>query len=85
MNNKNYKEYDIKKNIYIYLDNFCHDEQEKISEEDAENALIYGIDCYRLRFGKYLNVEICLSHLANNQLDIYNKDESKVMIRIITI
>ena len=78
MNNKNYKEYDIKKNIYIYLDNFCHDEQEKISEEDAENALIYGIDCYRLRFGKYLNVEICLSHLANNQLDIYNKDESKV-------
>ena len=72
MNNKNYKEYDIKKNIYLYLDNFCHDEQEKISEEDAENALIYGIDCYRLRFGKYLSVEICLSHLANNQLDIYN-------------
>ena len=76
-NNKN-KKYNINKNIYNYLANFCLEEQDKINEEDAENAFIYGIECYRIKFSKFERVEICLSYLDNNKLDIYNKESLQV-------
>ena len=76
-NNKN-KKYNINKNIYNYLANFCLEEQDKINEEDAENAFIYGIECYRIKFSKFERVEICLSYLDNNKFDIYNKESLQV-------
>ena len=38
----------LQKSVYDYLVNFFPEEQEQISDEDAENALIYGIECYSI-------------------------------------
>ena len=78
MDNKKNKKYNINKNIYNYLANFCLEEQDKINEEDAENAFIYGIECYRIKFSKFQRVEICLSYIDNNKLDIYNKESAEI-------
>ena len=72
------KKYNIKNNVYNYLANFCLEEQNKINEEDAENAIIYGIECYRVKFSKFEMAEICLSSSDNNKLDIFIKDDSKI-------
>ena len=62
MDNKSNKKYNINTNVYNYLANFYPEEQNKINEEDAENAFIYGIECYRVKFGKFEKAEICLSY-----------------------
>ena len=78
MDNKSNKKYNINTNVYNYLANFYPEEQNKINEEDAENAFIYGIECYRVKFGKFEKAEICLSYSDNKKLDIFNKDSLKV-------
>ena len=78
MDNKNNKKYNININVYNYLSNFCPEEQNKINEEDAENALIYGIECYRVKFSKFEKVELCMSYSDDNKLDMYNKDNLKI-------
>ena len=62
----------LQRSIYDYLNDFFPEEQNKISEEDAENALIYGIECYQIKFSKFYNSEICLSYIDSNVLDFYN-------------
>ena len=78
MEDEKNKKYNIKNNVYNYLANFCLEEQNKINEEDAENAIIYGIECYRVKFSKFEMAEICLSSSDNNKLDIFIKDDSKI-------
>ena len=68
----------LQKSVYEYLVNFCPEEQEQISDEDAENALIYGIECYRIKFNVFHRCEICLSYLENNKLDFFIKDRDKI-------
>ena len=68
----------LQRSIYDYLNDFFPEEQNKISEEDAENALIYGIECYQIKFNKFYNSEICLSYIDSNVLDFYNKDKEKI-------
>ena len=68
----------LQRSIYDYLNDFFPEEQNKISEEDAENALIYGIECYQIKFSKFYNSEICLSYIDSNVLDFYNKDKERI-------
>lgn len=68
----------LQKSVYDYLVNFCPEEQAQISEEDAENALIYGIECFRIKFQEFQRCEICLSYLEDNKLDFFIKDKDKI-------
>ena len=68
----------LQKSVFDYLTNFCPQEQSQITEEDAENALIYGIECYRIHFNNFENCEICLSYLEENKLDFFIKDSLKI-------
>ena len=68
----------LQPSVFHYLENYYPLEQNKINDEDAENALIYGIQCYRIKFGKFYSSEICLSFLENNKLQFYNKDKLKI-------
>ena len=69
----------LQKNVYDYLENFFPEEQKQINDEDAENALIYGIRCFRVKDNKFQRCEICLSVLYDNKLDFFNKEKSKVL------
>ena len=68
----------LQKNVIDYLVNFCPEEQDQIPEEHAENALIYGIECYRIKFQEFQRCEICLSYLEDNKLDFFIKDKDKI-------
>ena len=68
----------LQKNVYDYLVNYCPEEQKQINDEDAENALIYGIECFIIKFNKFYKSEICLSYIDDNILDIFIKDETKI-------
>ena len=68
----------LQKSILDYLANFCPEEQNQISDEDAENALIYGIECFRIKFQSFQRCEICMSYLENNKLDFFIKDKNKI-------
>ena len=72
----------LQKNVYDYLVNYCPEEQKQIDDEDAENALIYGIECFIIKFNKFYKCEICLSYIEDNILDIFIKDEQKYKIRL---
>ena len=79
MNVMNQIEGKLQKNVVEYLIKFCPEEQKQINEEDAENALIYGIQCYIIKLNnKFYNCEICLSYKDDNVINIYNKDKSKI-------
>ena len=62
----------LQKSVYDYLINFCPEDQKNINDEEAENALIYGIECYRIKFNKFYKCEICISYIDDNVLDFYN-------------
>ena len=34
------------------IESYCTEEVSKISEEDGENAIIYGIPCFKIEKGK---------------------------------
>ena len=68
----------LQKSVYDYLINFCPEDQKNINDEEAENALIYGIECYRIKFNKFYKCEICLSYIDDNVLDFYNKEDLSI-------
>ena len=53
------------------LEHYCPDEVAKIKEEDGENAVIYGMQCYKIEKGYpyegfiFLSVK-CKKYISNN-------------------
>ena len=66
--------------VYKQLKATFPEEQNSVSDEDAENALIYGIKCYLIKYNsKFYDAEICLSCTDENEIDIYNKNKTKII------
>jgi len=52
--------------------------QTKITNEDAENAMIYGIECYQINENKLYNAIICLSPISSGELYLINQQRNKI-------
>ena len=58
----------LRQGIYNQLVSYLSENQTKISNEDAENALIYGIECYQVYENQLYNARICLSPISSGEL-----------------
>jgi hypothetical protein len=64
-----------------YLRNAVHDqlmaylpeEQSDIGDTDAENAIIYGIECFQIIEGNIYNARIFLSPVTDEQIYFVNQ------------
>ena len=69
----------LRNSVYDQLVKYCPEEQNAISDEDAENAINYGIKCLELKEESYYNVVICLSPMSNEQIYLINQDKEDVL------
>ena len=65
--------------VYNQLINYCPKEQTYINDLDAENAIIYGIEWFRLKDNKIYNAIICISPISNAELNIFIIENSKII------
>ena len=54
-------------------------EQSNIGDTDAENAIIYGIECFQILDNNLYNCRICLSPISNDQIYFINQEKTKIM------
>ena len=55
------------------LQEFCPDEVAKIKEEDGENAVIYGVPCYKIEKGQSYEGFIFLSDSQSDYIGFSNQ------------
>ena len=60
------------------IESYCPEEVSKISEEDGENAIIYGIPCFKIEKGKSDEGFIFLSESLSDFITFSNKDEEEI-------
>ena len=72
----------LQKEVIEQLSNYLPEEQNKIEDEDAEDALIYGIECYQLKDNIFYESMISLSPITSNELQFINNKRKKEPIEI---
>ena len=60
------------------IESYCPEEVSKISEEDGENAIIYGIPCFKIEKGKSDEGFIFLSESLSDFITFSNKNEEEI-------
>ena len=60
------------------IESYCPEEVSKISEEEGENAIIYGIPCFKIEKGKSDEGFIFLSESLSDFITFSNKDEEEI-------
>ena len=60
------------------IESYCPEEVSKISEEEGENAIIYGIPCFKIEKGKSYEGFIYLSESLSDFITFSNKDEEEI-------
>jgi len=68
----------LRQGIYSQLLNYLSKDQTKISNEDAENAMIYGIECYQIYENQLYNARICLSPISSGELYLINQERNRI-------
>ena len=69
----------LQKEVIEQLSNYLPEEQNKIEDEDAEDALIYGIECYQLKDNIFYESMISLSPITSNELQFINKTTKNIL------
>ena len=64
--------------VYEQLINFLPKEQKSIDDEDALNAIIYGIECYEVKDESLYNAKIFVSPLTSSELYFINIEEKDI-------
>ena len=60
------------------IESYCPEEVSKISEEDAENAIIYGIPCLKIEKGHSYEGYIFLSESLSDNIIFSNKSQETI-------
>ena len=68
----------LRQGIYNQLITYLSEDQTKISNEDAENAMIYGIECYQIYQNQLYNARICLSPISSGELYLINQERNRI-------
>ena len=68
----------LRQGIYNQLVSYLSENQTKISNEDAENAMIYGIECYQVYENQLYNARICLSPISSGELYLINQERNRI-------
>ena len=79
LDNKHTLQGTLRKGVYDQLINYLPEEQNKIDNEDAQNAMIYGIECFQIIEYNLYNARICLSPVTSDELYIINVEKSKII------
>ena len=69
----------LKKTVNQQLLNYLNENQTLLNDEDAENAIIYGIDCIQIKDNNLYNAVICLSPISSDELNFIIKEKSKII------
>ena len=69
----------LRKAVFEQLINYFPEEQSSITDIDAENAIIYGIECYQIKNNNLYNVHICLSPISSEELYFFILEKSKII------
>ena len=64
--------------VYTQLSNYLNETQIIINDIDAENAIIYGLECYRILDNTLYNARICLSPISNEELLFITQEKTKI-------
>ena len=64
----------LRKEVVNKISNYKQEDQNYINDEDAENAIIYGIECFRIKkdYNFYKNM-ICISPSTNKEINFINQ------------
>ena len=65
--------------VHDQLIQYCPQEQNNIGDTDAENAIIYGLECFQILDNNLYNCRICLSPISNDQINFINQEKAKIM------
>ncbi len=65
--------------VHDQLIQYFPQEQSNIGDTDAENAIIYGIECFQILDNNLYNCRICLSPISNDQIYFINQEKTKIM------
>ena len=65
--------------VFNQLINYLPQEQYNLSKTDAENAIIYGVECFYLKDNNIYNARICISPISNEELNIFIIEKSKII------
>ena len=68
----------LQKEVIEILSNYLIDKQNQIEDEDAENAIIYGIPCFRNKDNNIYQTMVCLSPTSRTEICFYNQTEENV-------
>ena len=55
------------------------EEKVNISDEEAQDALIYGLNCFQIIDNNYYNSVICLSPITSNEIYFINQTKTKII------
>ena len=69
----------LKQSVNQQLLNYLNENQTLLKDEDAENAIIYGINCIQIKDNNLYNAVICLSPISNEELNFIIKEKSKII------
>ena len=69
----------LRNSVSQQLFNYLTENQSVISDEDGENAIIYGIDCIQIKDNNLYNAVICLSPISDDELTFIIKEKSKII------
>lgn len=69
----------LKQSVNQQLLNYLNENQTLLKDEDAENAIIYGINCIQIKDNNLYNAVICLSPISKEELNFIIKEKSKII------
>ena len=69
----------LRKAVHEELLHYYPEEQNSISDIDAENAIIYGIECYQIIDNNIYNAHVCLSPISSEELCFFILEKSKII------
>ena len=65
--------------VFNQLIHYLPQEQNNLSKTDAENAIIYGVECFYLKDNNIYNARISISPISNEELNFFIIEKYKII------